>query len=142
MTEHGTACLARSRARPGGPWASPGSKSAVYAAITKAEWCDIYDSQGGCCACCLKKLRDRWRDPGGSGELASVDHDHDVETALRKAGADVRAALRRSIRGLLCAYPCNKMWPRYFNAERLQRLAIYAHLSPAQRFIADTPDLP
>lgn len=134
QTQVGHAALARAaavRATKTGRW-----KQAVYTALTRDEWCTLYDSQHGRCACCGKPLRDRWRDPDDQvKELAACDHDHDLETVLLAAGYSSLGAVRRSIRGLLCAYPCNKLWPRYFTAERLFRLAEFALALPAQRVL-------
>lgn len=95
-------------------------------AITDQEWLALYDAQGGRCALCLHALwnrhsgqvRDKKKD-----RVAAVDHCHIIEK---------QTGIRSSIRGLLCAYPCNRLLRRELTHEWLHRAAIYVLDLPAQ----------
>jgi hypothetical protein len=81
--------------------------------LTVEEWLQIYDSQGGLCFICGKKMR-RWLE--GIGVTAALDHCH--RTGL--------------IRGLLCRFPCNYYLGRFRdNPVLLRRCAEYVENPPA-----------
>lgn len=106
----------------------------VMQSITPAEWQAIWHAQAGRCPICDHALWNRYGNDARANEqrVAALDHDHAVETALKKAGVDPLTALRRSIRGLLCAYPCNRLLVRHWTAARLTHAAAYANAFHAQ----------
>jgi hypothetical protein len=120
----------RARARATGP-----GKRAVFHAVTSDEWQSILLSQQGRCYICGTALRNRY-DTNGVGRTAALDHDHVRESELKKTGHSAEYALRASIRGLLCAFPCNRLLVRHWTHERLTRAAEYTRLLPAQVILA------
>jgi hypothetical protein len=99
----------------------------------------LFNAQGGRCFICGAALRDRF-DASATGRQAAVDHDHALEARLRKDGHAPEMALRRSIRGLLCAWPCNRFLLRHWTADRLLRAAQYVATRPAQAVLARMDD--
>jgi hypothetical protein len=98
-------------------------EGAVYSVLTRDEWRALYRGQGGRCVLCDATLRDRY-DPQGAGKQASLDHGHHACAELVKAGVSPLEAVRRSVRGLLCSYPCNaKVLPFLRDCPNLARVA-------------------
>lgn len=125
----------RSRRTGKGRWSGVGNL------LTPTEWRRLYLQQGGECAVCGHALRDRYAVTHRPEQrVASVDHDHVVETALRAAGVDKQVAIRRTIRGLLCGYPCNRLLVRFWTRARLTAAAAYLEAWPA--VAARVTDLP
>lgn len=107
-TETGRAQRDRQRARA--LRVSPSGRildGSAYTCLSPAEWVALWQGQAGRCCVCNKGLCNRY-DPASEGIQAALDHSHGVCAALLKAGADPREAVRRSIRGLLCSFPCNR----------------------------------
>ena len=105
---------------------SNGRKRPASGCLTQGEWLAIYDSQRGQCALCRHLLWNRFSgEPRikGKERIAAVDHCHIIE---KEKGT------RASIRGLLCAYPCNRILRREMDAGWLDRAAEYVDSLPAQ----------
>ena len=108
----------------------PGKGSVGYRAaslsLKPGEWEALYAAQEGICLLCLHKLWNRFsgveRDKRLE-RLAAVDHDHQIEKEL---------GIRASIRGLICAYPCNRILRREMTADWLARGVVYVKTRPAQ----------
>lgn len=111
-------------------------KRSIYLAVSREEWVALYEKQEGRCAVCFEPLRNRYAE-GTTGRMAALDHDGLKETALLKQGAEPLAALRRSVRGLLCTYPCNRLLTRFWygSSERLYRAYYYITFPPAEGVI-------
>lgn len=108
----------------------------VGASVSEQEWVAIWRSQAGLCLICLHPLKNRWdaaEQPGT--RIAALDHDHEVESRLKKAGVSDAAALRQSICGLLCGFPCNRLLVRHWSSERLVNAARYRATMPAQEVL-------
>lgn len=105
--------------------------------VTPEEWQAIWSAQSGRCPICEHRLWNRYGTvPRAADErVAALDHDHAVETAAKEAGASALDALRCSLRGLLCAYPCNRLLVRHWTAERLLHAATYTAVLRAQEWI-------
>jgi hypothetical protein len=118
------------------PRSTGAGKKSVFQSVTPAEWQAIWRSQAGVCLICLHPLRNRYdeRDQAGT-RVGALDHDHELESKLKKQGTPLDQALRLSIRGLLCAFPCNRLLVRHWNATRLQNAARYAAELPAQKVL-------
>lgn len=103
--------------------------SAALQSITPEEWVRLWEAQGGLCCLCHHTLHNRYsgveRDKK-KDRLAAVDHDHQVEKT---------EGTKASIRGLLCAYPCNRRLVRELTAEWLERAAAYVRELPAQAIL-------
>jgi hypothetical protein len=83
--------------------------------LSEADWLQIFNSQGGLCQICFKKLK---IDIDDEGESAAVDHCH--TTGL--------------IRGLICRFPCNYMLGRFKDSATLFRAcADYIDNPPATK---------
>lgn len=81
---------------------------------------------------CGHALRNRYALAHRADErVASVDHDHVVEMALRKSGVERDEAVRRSVRGLLCGFPCNRLLVRHWTRERLANTLAYLEKWPS-----------
>lgn len=109
----------------------------MWAALTRAEWEGLYHLQRGGCAICHKPLINRYAGQDSDDQQrAYCDHQHSVERALVKAGADPIEALRRSIRGLLCLW-CNRhiLVALHDNPEKAQRAADYLRNPPARQVV-------
>lgn len=81
----------------------------AYAALTPEEWVGLYHGQRGRCAICDSPLRNRYDKASREGVVGAVDHSHHLCARLVAAGVEHVEAVRRSIRGLICAYRCNRM---------------------------------
>jgi len=110
--------------------------SGVGTSIPAEAWISIWREQGGLCAICKHPLRNRYDpEPQPERRVGSLDHCHVIESQLKKQGVPADIALRRSIRGLLCGYPCNRLLVRYWTVERLARASEYTRDLPAQRIL-------
>jgi len=108
----------------------------VGASLLPAEWTAIWHAQSGLCAVCLHALRNRYdSSPQVGARVGALDHCHVVESQLKKQGVDPATALRRSIRGLLCGFPCNRLLVRHWTTERLANAARYVADMPAQKVL-------
>jgi hypothetical protein len=100
---------------------------AVFQNVTRAEWIAIWRSQGGACVICRHSIRNRYSERHQpDARTAALDHCHVVEKDV---------GIRRSIRGLLCGFPCNRLLVRYWTADRLARAAKYVRDFPAQKVL-------
>jgi hypothetical protein len=110
--------------------------SSVGLSISADEWQAIWRQQEGLCPICLHMLRNR-HDPTPQPDtrVAALDHDHAFEAAMKKAGVSAADALRRSVRGLLCAYPCNRLLVRHWTTQRLANAARYVVDMRAQEIL-------
>jgi recombination endonuclease VII len=98
-------------------------------AINEQEWLAIYIQQQGQCALCEHRLWNRYSGAERNKKverLAAVDHCHAIEK---------EEGIRASIRGLLCAYPCNRILRREMTADWLDNAADYVRMLPAQRVL-------
>lgn len=128
-SEKGRARHARAAAK-GQRW------SGVGASIAREEWVAIWRQQGRRCWICHHPLRNRYDSKvQPDTRVCGLDHDHQLESQLKKDGVAPDLALRRSIRGLLCNYPCNRLLVRYWTGDRLARASEYVRDFPAQRIL-------
>lgn len=84
--------------------------------INEADYNQLLEAQGGCCAICGRPPKNRRLD---------VDHDH-------------RLVGRSSVRGLLCGgrwHGCNRKLGRIDNLKWLGRVIEYLKNPPAQRIL-------
>lgn len=108
----------------------------VGASITPEQWQTLWRSQSGMCPICLHALRNRYDPtPQPGARVAALDHDHVVESDLKKRGVPPSEALRASLCGLLCAYPCNRLLVRHWTAQRLTNAARFRATMPAQQVL-------
>jgi len=126
--------MLRSARKNGDSRASGQAGVSVGLLLTVDEWTAVWRAQGGKCLICEKPLRNRY-DLNSKGQTGGADHDHQLESTLRKQGASRDEAVRRSIRGLICVYPCNRLLVRYWTPERLERAAVYCREMPAQALL-------
>ena len=97
--------------------------------ISSREWEALYHAQGGKCLICQAPLRNRIRHPKPDpslGKTAAVDHRHDKASGLPE---------RKLVRGLLCAYPCNKALTSFWTPVKLRASADYLEQEPAQKVL-------
>ena len=96
---------------------------AAYACLSPEEWQSLYRGQGGRCVLCDAPLRNRYA-TASTGKQAACDHSHHLCRDLMKEGLEAREAVRRSMRGLICAYPCNaRILPFLRDCPNLARVA-------------------
>ena len=97
--------------------------------ISAREWEAMYQSQQGRCLICEAPLRNRVRHPKpdpSRGKTAAVDHRHDKKSGL---------PTRKTVRGLLCAYPCNRLLTKFWTVRKLVAAAMYLDTEPAQQVL-------
>lgn len=108
----------------------------VGLSIPPEEWQAIWRSQAGLCPVCLHPLRNRYDPrPQPGTRVAALDHDHAIESDLKKRGVPADRALRLSLCGLLCGFPCNRLLVRHWTPQRMENAARYRREMPAQKVI-------
>lgn len=109
----------------------------VGASITPEQWQALWRAQLGLCPICVHALRNRYDPaPQPGTRVAALDHDHVLESELKKRGVPASVALRQSLRGLLCGYPCNRLLVRHWTQQRLVNAARYDAERPAQKVLS------
>jgi len=88
--------------------------------LTPEEWVAIYEAQGGKCGICRHKLYNRYSTVPRNKKVervAACDHDHVLEKNV---------GVKASVRGLLCAMPCNKMFTYHMTQDWLSNALWYS----------------
>jgi hypothetical protein len=111
-------------------------RTPVGLSISQQEWIAIWTAQGGLCPIDLHPLRNRYNPaPQPGTRVAALDHDHVLESQLKKQGVNPAMALRSSLCGLLCGYPCNRLLVRHWTVERLENAARFRRARHAPKVV-------